>query len=301
MSLLVVGSVAFDSVQSPAGRVDEILGGAATYFSVTASLFTSVKVVAVVGEDFGERQMRVFTDRAIDIEGIERAPGKTFRWRGAYAGDMNEAQTLDTQLNVFEQFSPKVPAHYLDSEYAFLANIDPVLQLHVREQLPRARWVGCDSMNYWIQGKPEELKRTLATVDVLVVNDGEARMLSGQQNLKRAAAAIREMGPHIVVIKRGEYGVSLFTDGSSFFAPGFPLDEVRDPTGAGDTFARGFMGHLARTGDTSEASLRRAVVYGSVMASFAVEEFGLARLLGVSRQEIEGRFQEFKRLTHFDV
>ena len=301
MSLLVVGSVAFDSVQSPAGRVDEILGGAATYFSVTASLFTSVKVVAVVGEDFGERQMRVFTDRAIDIEGIERAPGKTFRWRGAYAGDMNEAQTLDTQLNVFEQFSPKVPAHYLDSEYAFLANIDPVLQLHVREQLPRARWVGCDSMNYWIQGKPEELKRTLATVDVLVVNDGEARMLSGQQNLKRAAAAIREMGPHIVVIKRGEYGVSLFTDGSSFFAPGFPLDEVRDPTGAGDTFAGGFMGHLARTGDTSEASLRRAVVYGSVMASFAVEEFGLARLLGVSRQEIEGRFQEFKRLTHFDV
>jgi sugar/nucleoside kinase (ribokinase family) len=301
MSLLVVGSVAFDSVQSPAGRADEILGGAATYFSVTASQFTSVKVVAVVGEDFGEPQMRVFTERGIDIEGLERAPGKTFRWHGAYAGDMNEAQTLETQLNVFEQFSPKIPLHYLDCEYAFLANIDPVLQLHVRRQLPNARLVGCDSMNYWINGKLEDLKKTLSAVDILVVNDAEARMLSGQQHLKRAAAAIREMGPRIAVIKRGEYGVGLFTDGSSFFAPGYPLEEVRDPTGAGDTFAGGFMGHLARTGDTSEANLRRAVVYGSVMASFAVEDFGLERLLRLSRQEIEGRFQEFKRLTHFDV
>ena len=301
MSLLVVGSVAFDSVQSPAGRADEILGGAATYFSLTASQFTSVKVVAVVGEDFGEEQMRVFTERGIDIEGLERAPGKTFRWRGAYAGDMNEARTLETRLNVFEQFSPKVPAHYLDCAYAFLANIDPVLQLHVRRQLPKARLVGCDSMNYWINGKLEDLKKTLSAVDVLVVNDAEARMLSGQQNLKLAASAIRSMGPRIAVIKRGEYGVGLFTDDSSFFVPGYPLEEVRDPTGAGDTFAGGFMGHLARTGDTSQANLRRAVVYGSVMASFAVEDFGLARLLSVSRQEIDGRFHEFKRLTHFDV
>jgi sugar/nucleoside kinase (ribokinase family) len=301
MSLLVVGSVAFDSVQSPAGRADEILGGAATYFSVSASQFTSVKVVAVVGEDFGKEHMCVFTERGIDIEGLERAPGKTFRWHGAYAGDMNEAQTLETQLNVFEQFSPKIPPHYLDCEYAFLANIDPVLQLHVRRQLPKARLVGCDSMNYWINGKLEDLKKTLSAVDILVVNDAEARMLTGQQHLKRAAAAIREMGPRIAVIKRGEYGVGLFTDGSSFFVPGYPLDEVRDPTGAGDTFAGGFMGHLARTGDTSEANLRRAVVYGSVMASFAVEDFGLERLLRLSRQEIEGRFQEFKRLTHFDV
>jgi len=301
MALLVVGSVAFDSVRTPSGYADEILGGAATYFSVTASRFARVKVVAVVGEDFDERQMRVFTDRGIDIEGIERAAGKTFRWRGAYEGDMNVAQTLETQLNVFEQFSPKIPAHYLDCEYVFLANIDPVLQLHVREQLPRARWVGCDSMNYWIQGKPDELKRTLATVDVLVVNDGEARMLSGQQNLKRAAASIREMGPRIVVIKRGEHGVGLFTDGSDFFVPGYPLEEVRDPTGAGDTFAGGFMGHLARTGDTSEANLRRAVVYGSVMASFAVEDFGVKRLLELTQEDIGRRFQEFKHLTHFDV
>jgi sugar/nucleoside kinase (ribokinase family) len=301
MSLLVVGSVAFDSVQTPAGRADEILGGAATYFSVTASLFTSVKVVAVVGEDFGESQMRVFTERGIDIEGLERAPGKTFRWHGAYAGDMNEAQTLETQLNVFEKFSPKIPARYLDCEYAFLANIDPVLQLHVRRQLAATRLVGCDSMNFWINGKLEDLKKTLSAVDVLVVNDTEARMLSGQPNLKRAAAAIRAMGPRIAVIKRGEYGVGLFTENTSFFAPGYPLDEVRDPTGAGDTFAGGFMGHLAKTGDTSETNLRRAVVYGSVMASFAVEDFGLARLLKLSRQDIEGRFQEFKRLTHFDV
>jgi sugar/nucleoside kinase (ribokinase family) len=301
MSLLVVGSVAFDTVQTPSGFADAILGGAATYFSVTASLFAPVKVVAVVGEDFGERQMRVFRERSIDTEGIERARGKTFRWRGSYVADMNEARTLETQLNVFEQFSPKIPASYLDCEYVFLANIDPVLQLHVREQLPGARLVGCDSMNYWIQGKLDDLKKTLAAVDVLVVNDGEARMLAGNRNLKRAAAAIRELGPRIVVIKRGEYGAGLYTEGSSFFVPGYPLEEVRDPTGAGDTFAGGFMGHLARTGDTSEANLRRAVVYGSVMASFAVEEFGLEKLMGLSRQDIEGRFQEFKRLTHFDV
>ncbi len=301
MSLLVVGSVAFDSVRTPSGYADEILGGAATYFSVTASRFAPVKVVAVVGEDFGDRQMRVFTDRAIDTEGIERAPGKTFRWRGSYAGDMSQAQTLETQLNVFEKFSPKIPANYLNCEYVFLANIDPVLQLHVREQLPGARLVGCDSMNYWIQGKPDELRKTLAAVDVLVVNDAEARMLSGQLNLKRVAAAIRELGPRVVVIKRGEYGVALFSDESYFFVPGYPLDEVRDPTGAGDTFAGGFMGCLARTGDTSEGNLRRAVVYGSVMASFAVEEFGVERLLGLTQEDIARRFQEFKSLTHFDV
>ncbi len=301
MSLLVVGSVAFDSVQTPSGHADEILGGAATYFSVAASLFTPVKVVAVVGEDFGERHMRIFTERSIDTEGLKRARGKTFRWRGAYAGDMNEAQTLETQLNVFEQFSPKIPANYLNCEYVFLANIDPALQLHVRKQLPGARLVGCDSMDYWIQGKREDLKRTLASVDVLVVNDAEARMLSGHHNLRRAAAAIGELGPRIVVIKRGEYGAALFADDSSFFTPGYPLDEVRDPTGAGDSFAGGFMGHLARTGDTAEANLRRAVVYGSVMASFAVEEFGLERLLGLSQQGIERRFREFKGLTHFDV
>ena len=301
MSLLVVGSVAFDSVRTPHGHADSILGGAATYFAVAASWFTPVRVVAVVGEDFSEQHLSVFASRAIDTTGLERAAGKTFRWQGEYVGDMNEARTLDTQLNVFERFAPKIPASYLASEYVFLGNIDPVLQLHVREQLPSTRLVGLDTMNYWIRGKLEALKKTLAAVDVLLVNEGEARMLSGEWNLTKAAAAIQKMGPRSVVVKRGEHGVSLFTAGSIFSAPGYPLDQVQDPTGAGDTFAGGFMGHLARTGDLSEPNLRRAVVYGSVLASFAVEEFGLSRLLRLTPQEIEARFREFKTLTHFDV
>ncbi len=301
MSVLVVGSVAFDSLKTPHGKAEEILGGSATYFSVTASYFSPVRVVAVVGDDFGVDALSVFTSRSIDIEGLERARGKTFRWRGEYDGGMNEARTLDTQLNVFETFSPKIPASYLTSEFVFLGNIDPPLQLHVRQQLPKARLVACDTMNYWIKGKPEDLRRILAAVDLLVVNESEARMLSGSDNLKRAAQEIRSMGPRAVVVKRGEYGACLFRDSTIFFAPGYPLEQVHDPTGAGDTFAGGFMGQLARSGDLSDASLRRALVYGSVMASFAVEEFGLSRLLRLQPQEIEGRFHEFKAMTHFDV
>jgi sugar/nucleoside kinase (ribokinase family) len=301
MSLLVVGSVAFDNVRTPHGEAQEILGGAATYFSVAASWFAPVRVVAVVGEDFDDSHMQVFHDRGIDTTGLERAPGRTFRWHGEYAGDMNEARTLETQLNVFESFAPKIPPAYLTSEYVFLGNIDPVLQLHVRQQLPQARLVGLDSMNYWIVGKLDDLKKALANVHVLVINDGEAKMLTAQPNLRPAAAAIRELGPQILVIKRGEYGASLFARDVVFSAPGFPLDTVKDPTGAGDTFAGGFMGHLAKTGDLSEANLRRAVIYGSVMASFAVEEFGLTRLLRLSAPQITDRFLEFKKLTHFDV
>ena len=301
MALLAVGSVAFDSIRTPHGQVDDIVGGSATYFSVAASCFTPVRIVAVIGEDFGKEQLRVFAGRAIDTAGLEQVAGKTFRWRGQYAGDMNEAQTLETQLNVFERFAPKIPAGYLDSEFVFLGNIDPVLQLHVREQLPKARLVACDSMNFWIKGRLPELKRTLARVDALIINEGEARLLSGQQNLKRAVTEIQKLGPRIVVIKRGEYGVVLFTDSGIFAAPGYPLEEVRDPTGAGDTFAGGFMGYLAQQGNLSEANLRRAVVYGSVMASFAVEDFGLTRLLRLAHAEIECRFHEFKNLTHFDA
>jgi sugar/nucleoside kinase (ribokinase family) len=301
MSLLVVGSVAFDSLKTPHGEAEEILGGSATYFSVTASYFAPVNIVAVVGEDFDAHAVSVFTSRSIDIQGLERAKGKTFRWRGEYDGDMDEARTLDTQLNVFEHFAPKIPTVYLSSEFVFLGNIDPSLQLHVRHQLPNAHLVACDTMNYWIKGKPEELKKTLAAVDLLVINEGEARMLSGSDNLKRAASEIRALGPSVVVIKRGEYGACLFKDSTIFFAPGYPLEQVRDPTGAGDTFAGGFMGHLARSGSLSDAGLRRALFYGSVMASFAVEEFGLSRLLRLRTQEIEGRFQEFMRMTHFDV
>ena len=301
MSLLVVGSVAFDDNRTPQGEARDVLGGAATYISVAASRFTPVRVVAEVGEDFGDSQLQVFRDRGIDTTGLEHAPGRTFRWRGEYSGDMNEARTLETQLNVFETFAPQIPAAYLASEFVFLGNIDPVLQLHVRQQLPQARLVALDSMNYWITAKPDDLKRTLATVHILVINEGEAKMLSGHPNLRRAAAAIRALGPQILVIKRGEHGASLFTPDAVFSAPGFPLETVKDPTGAGDTFAGGFMGHLAKTGDLSEANLRRAVVYGSVMASFAVEEFGLGGLLRLSAPQITDRFREFKKLTHFDV
>lgn len=301
MSVLVVGSVAFDNVQTPHGRAENVVGGSASYFSVTASCFAPVNVVAVVGDDFGDAQMQIFRDRPIDTRGLERADGKTFRWSGEYTDAMNEAHTLDTQLNVFQSFAPKIPAAYLDSELVFLGNIDPVLQLHVRRQLPQARLVACDTMNYWISGKPDDLRKTLASVDVLVINEGEARMLSGSGNLKAAAAAIRKLGPKTVVVKRGEYGAVLFCEKSIFFAPAFPLEQVYDPTGAGDTFAGGFMGYLARAGDTSERHLRRALIYGSVMASFAVEEFGLNRLLRVRPEEIEARFAEFKSMTYFDV
>ena len=302
MSLLVVGSVAFDCIETPYGFAEDIVGGSATYFSVTASFFTPVKLVAVVGEDFGEHQLRVFSNRSVDLEGLERVPGKTFRWRGKYrADDMANAQTLDTQLNVFESFSPKIPASYRDCRYLFLGNIHPTLQLHVREQLPDCRLVALDTMNYWINGTSAELKTTLAAVDLLVINETEARMLSGSDNLRRSAAAILKMGPRVLVIKRGEFGACLFQNDSIFFAPAYPLEQVHDPTGAGDTFAGGFMGHLARVDDHSEANLRRALVYGSVMASFSVEEFGLERLLRLTAEEIEARYREFKSMTHFDV
>lgn len=301
MSLLVVGSVAFDSLKTPYGRADNILGGSASYFSVTASYFAPVNVVAVVGEDFGEEQLRVFKGHSIDTTGLERAKGKTFRWSGEYRGDMNEAHTLETQLNVFEQFAPKIPASYLESEFVFLGNIDPTLQLHVRQQLPKAKLVACDTMNFWIKGTPDALKKTLAAVDMVVINETEARLLTGIENLKRSAEAIQKLGPKTVVVKRGEYGACLFQDSTIFFAPGYPLEQVHDPTGAGDTFAGGFMGYLARTADCGEANLRRALVYGSVMASFAVEEFGLGRLLRLAAPEIDARFNEFKSMTHFDV
>ncbi len=301
MSLLVVGSVAFDSVETPFGRAEEILGGSATFFALTASWFAPVRVVAVVGEDFGPEHFQVFAARSIDIAGLERAPGKTFRWRGEYQGEMNEARTLETQLNVFERFVPKLPPHYRESPFVFLGNIDPVLQLHVRKQLSNSRLVACDSMNFWIRGKLEDLKKTLAAVDVVILNETEVRMLSGEQALKRAARAIQKLGPRVVVVKRGEHGSSSFLEDSTFSAPAYPLEEVRDPTGAGDAFAGGFMGYLAKSDDLSEPSLRRAVVYGSVMASFAVEEFGPGRLLRLSPAEIETRFREFKKLTHFDA
>jgi sugar/nucleoside kinase (ribokinase family) len=301
MALLVIGTVAFDNIRTPHGEARNTLGGAATYSALSASWFAPVRVVAPVGDDFGEEQLRVFRDRDIDTAGLVRAPGKSFRWSGEYVGDMSEAQTLETQLNVLEQFNPQLPGCYLDSDYVFLGNIDPVLQLQVRRQLPQARLAALDSMNFWIRGKLEELKQALAEVDILVINETEARMLSGMSNLKKAAEAIRKMGPLTLVIKRGEHGVMLFSGSGIFSAPAFPLDQVHDPTGAGDSFAGGFMGYLAKAGELSDVQLRRAVIYGSVMASFAVEEFGLARLIRLTAEEIEARYREFKNLTHFDV
>jgi sugar/nucleoside kinase (ribokinase family) len=301
MSLLAVGSIAFDSIRTPYGEAEEILGGSATFFAVTASWFTSVCVVAVVGEDFGEQHFRVFRERSIDTVGVERVAGRTFRWKGEYTGDMNQAHTLETQLNVFESFVPKIPAAYLDAQFLFLGNIGPALQLNVRRALPNLRASALDTMNYWIQGMPEDLAKVLATVEILLINEGEARMLSQRHNLKKAAEGIKKLGPRVVVIKRGEHGATLFGPESIFTVPAYLLEEVHDPTGAGDTFAGGFMGHLARTGDLSDANLRRAAVYGSVMGSFAVEEFGLGRLLRLTPGEIESRYREIKHLTHFDA
>jgi sugar/nucleoside kinase (ribokinase family) len=300
MSILVVGSVAFDSVETPFGKAERVLGGTASFFSVAASFFAPVKLVGVVGDDFGEKEMAAFEGRDIDLQGLERAPGRTFFWAGRYSWDLNSRDTLTTELNVYETFEPKIPELYRDCDYVFLGNIDPVLQRRVLDQVRRPKVVACDTMNFWIEGHGEELKKTLKLVDILTINDSEARQLSGEWNLVKAAAAIRAMGPHTLIIKKGEHGVVMFSQHGSFAAPAFPLEEVFDPTGAGDTFGGGFLGYLARVGRVDETSLRQAVVMGSALASFCVEAFSLDRLLELSREEIDARFHLFKQLTHFE-
>jgi sugar/nucleoside kinase (ribokinase family) len=307
MSILVVGSVAYDDIASPSGSVKNILGGAATYFSLAASYFTSVRVVAVVGEDFGPDQEKVFHQHKIDTRGIERAKGKTFRWGGSYFDNLNEAKTDYTDLNVFETFQPRIPGAYDDTEYLFLANIQPTLQANVRRSLHNVRLTGCDTMNYWIKGTPKELKETLKLVDMLLINDTEAKMLAGETNLPRSAQKVLAMGPQALVIKHGEYGATIFfREGAfgigrhPFRAPTLPIDEVKDPTGAGDSFAGGFMGYLASQKVVDREVLKRALFYGGVMGSFAVERFGTERLQGLTREEIDARFQIFRELTHLD-
>jgi len=300
MSILVVGSVAFDSVQTPFGQVEDVLGGSATYFSTAASFFTGVDLVAVVGEDFPAEHVDFLQSRQITLAGLQRAPGSTFRWKGRYEYDLNEAHTLDTRLNVFESFKPELPAGFEDAEFVFLANIDPELQLQVLKQVKKPRLVASDTMNFWIEGKRDALVETLAHVDLLVINDAETRQLAGEPNLVKAARIIRDMGPRTLVVKRGEYGVIMFRDDSVFAAPAYPLESVFDPTGAGDTFAGGFVGYLAATNDLSEANLRQAIVFGSVMASFTVEKFSLDRLRTLEYEEIRSRFRLFKQLTHFE-
>jgi sugar/nucleoside kinase (ribokinase family) len=300
MSILVVGSVAYDTVETPFGRAEKVLGGSASFFAVAAAFFAPVNLVAVVGDDFSAAAMAAFQGRPIDLEGLERTAGKTFHWQGKYSYDLNSRETVCTDLNVFEFFKPRIPDRYRRSEHVFLGNIDPVLQRQVLDQVERPRLVACDTMNFWISGKPEEVRRTLAAVDVLLINDAEARQLSGEWNVVKAARAIRALGPHTLVIKKGEHGVLMFSEEGSFAAPAYPLEEVFDPTGAGDTFAGGFLGYLAGTPKVDEAALRRAVVMGSTLAFFCVEAFSLDRLLTLSRPEIDARYRLFKRLTHFE-
>jgi len=299
MSLLVVGSVAFDSVKTPFGEAEEVLGGSGTYFSVSASFFTGVRLVAVVGEDFPQEHLDRLEKHGVDTTGVEKKAGKTFRWKGYYEFDLNTAHTQDTQLNVFADFEPRLPENYQDCAYVFLANIDPELQSCVLDQVKKPRLVACDTMNFWIEGKLEALKKTLSRLDILIINDSEARELAGEPNIVRAARNILELGPETLIVKQGEYGALMIHKDTIFSAPAYPLESVYDPTGAGDTFAGGFMGYLASNGQVNDEVLRQAIIYGSTMASFNVEDFSLNRLQKVSRDEIDTRFRFFKKMTHF--
>ncbi len=301
MSILCVGSVALDSVKTPFGEVKEKLGGSATYFSVAASFFSPVTLVAVVGDDLEEDRIAPLRERDIDLSGIEKREGKTFRWSGVYSYDLNTRETIETQLNVFEKFDPEIREEFRSIPFVFLGNIDPDLQNKILDQMTSPRLVVTDTMNYWISGKRDSLIKLLSRIDILVINDAEARELSGEYNLLTSARWIIDRGPQTVIIKKGEHGALMFRGRSFFSAPGFPLDSVFDPTGAGDSFAGGFVGFLAKTEDLSEDNLRRAVIYGSTMASFSVEEFGIDKLIEVSDEEIEARVRNFRELTHFDL
>lgn len=301
MSLTVVGSVAFDSLETPFGKRERILGGAATHFSLAASFFTRVNAVGVVGGDFGDPEWDVFSRHLVSTDDIEVVPdGKTFFWSGRYDYDMNTAHTLDTQLNVFETFDPKLSEGSRNAEHVFLANIQPTLQRQVREQCAGAKFVAMDTMNYWITSAKNELIQTIQAVDCMIINDAEARQLTEEPNIHKAARRIMDYGLKALVVKRGEYGATLFTEDQFFVVPAYPLESVFDPTGAGDTFAGGFMGYLASHDEITDSVLRRAMIYGSVMASFNVEKFGTERVDELDYPEINHRFADFKRMTHFD-
>jgi sugar/nucleoside kinase (ribokinase family) len=300
MSLLVVGSVALDSVETPFGKADEVLGGSATYFSASASHQSPVQLVGVVGDDYPVERLEALRERRIDLAGLEKAEGESFRWRGRYRHDLNSAETLETRLGVFSHFRPKLPDQFKSASYVFLANIDPRLQLQVLEQVEKPKFVACDTMNFWIESRRGDLLDLLAKVDLITLNDGEARQLTEKANLVQAARWILARGPKTVLIKKGEHGAFMFTNESIFYAPAYPLEAVFDPTGAGDSFAGGFMGYLARTNDLSEANMRRAVVIGSAMGSFVVEAFSITRLLSVTRDDIDRRVADFHRLVSFD-
>ncbi|HEY5501686.1 MAG TPA: PfkB family carbohydrate kinase [Candidatus Anoxymicrobiaceae bacterium] len=300
MGVLVVGSVALDSVQTPFGVVRDALGGSGTFFSVAASYFTDVALVAVVGEDFPRAGIDLLESRGVDLTGLTVEKGETFRWAGVYGFDLNERDTIETRLNVFEGFNPQVPKGLVGSEFVFLANIIPALQASVLDQVASPKLVACDTMNYYIEGYRDDLLDTIRRVDVMLLNDSECRELVGEPNLIRASRAILEMGPSAAIVKKGEHGALMFTRDSIFSAPAYPCESVFDPTGAGDSFAGGFMGHLAATGDTSESNIRRAVIYGTVMASFCVEKFSVEGMASLETADIERRFRMLKQVSHFE-
>lgn len=299
MSILVVGSVALDTVKTPLGKCRSVLGGSATYASISASFFGRVNLVAVVGKDFPEKHLELFRKKKIDLKGLEFKTGKTFRWEGEYGWDFNVARTIGTHLNVFAHFNPRIPQEYKNSKYLFLGNIDPQIQEDVLGQVKRPRLVACDTMNYWIANKRKHLVKILKKVDVFLLNDAEARELSGKRNLVAAGRKILKLGPRRVIIKKGEHGALLFSENSVFSAPAFLLETITDPTGAGDTFAGGVVGYLSQCRKINDESLRRAIIYGTVMATFAVEDFSLRRLGHITRANITSRFEAFKKLTRF--
>ena len=299
-AVLVVGSVALDSVETPFGKIEDAIGGSGTFFSASASHLTKVNLVGVVGNDYPMEKLEPLKARGVDMAGLTRADGESFRWRGRYRHDLNSAETLETRLGVFSQFRPTIPEQFRKSPYVFLGNIDPRLQLDVLDQVEKPKLVACDTMNFWIESRRNELVKLLERVDILLVNDGEARQLTEEFNLVRAARWILAHGPRTVVIKKGEHGAYMFTGNSVFFAPAYPLEEVFDPTGAGDSFAGGFVGYLARTGRSDEAAMRRAVVYGSVLGSFAVERFSINRLMEIHRVDIAQRLEAFRKLVAFE-
>jgi sugar/nucleoside kinase (ribokinase family) len=301
MTVLVVGSVALDSVETPFGKADHVLGGSGTFFSASASHLAPVQLVGVIGNDYPIEDLRkAFANRPIDLSGLEQQDGASFRWRGRYRHDLNMAETLETHLGVFSNFRPKIPEQFRDAPFVFLGNIDPRLQLEVLEQVSKPKLVACDTMNFWIESRRPDVLRLLERVDLITLNDAEARQLTEEFNLVKAARWIMARGPKHVLIKKGEHGAFMFTADSIFFAPAYPLESVFDPTGAGDSFAGGFMGYLARTGDLSEANLRRAVVYGSAMGSFAVEKFSVQRLLEITPKDIQRRVADFHKLVVFE-
>jgi sugar/nucleoside kinase (ribokinase family) len=296
-----VGSVALDSVETPFGKAENVLGGSGTFFSAAASLLTPVQLVGVVGNDYPMDQLTALAKRGVDLAGVEQADGSSFRWRGRYRHDLNSAETIETHLGVFSHFSPKIPAQFKSAPFVFLANIDPRLQLDVLRQVKKPTLVACDTMNFWIESRRSDLIELLGHVDLITVNDGEARQLTEKANLVRAARWILERGPRYVIIKKGEHGAFMFTKDTVFFAPAYPLESVFDPTGAGDSFAGGFMGYLARSGDVSEANMRRAMIYGAALGSFAVEKFSIQRLLEVTAADISQRVAEFRQLVAFET